>query len=287
MAARDLLARIPHPTVAEIQRGPGRQPVPVRLLRADHRGGAARPSAAAETDDRPGRRVRAALGGAARVTGALPVPRRHPAARRAAGQARHPRLRAGQDPLDRHQRAPGECPASCLVMTAADLPQPVPAVRAAVPGPPGPGRRRDEVPRRAGGRGGGRDAGRRGGGRPPGPGRLRGAAGRRHARRRAGRPARRWCRIRTCGPATRWPARTCCTSTGTAGVTSSAADSDLVVVGHLHLPDGHPLRDRARMRFMAAPGRRRHHDLEHDPAPVLAAADHRRAAAACRWRRSG
>ena len=33
--------------------------------------------------------------------------------------------------------------------------------------------------------------------------------------------ALRWCRIRPCGPATRWPERTSCTSTGTAGATST------------------------------------------------------------------
>ena len=77
-------------------------------------------------------------------------------------------------------------------MTAADLPAADAALRAAVPGPARPRRRRDPVPRRAGRRGRRRDPRRRRGGRPPRPDRVRGAAGGLHDRRgpRPGRPAR-------------------------------------------------------------------------------------------------
>ena len=97
-----------------------------------------------------------------------------------------------------------------LVMTAADLPQPVPRFGPQFDGPAGPRRRRDQVPRRAGGRRGRGDEGRGRGGRPPRAGRVRGAAGGRDARRRPRprRPPRP-------GPGrsartTRWPGPTSC-----------------------------------------------------------------------------
>ena len=77
-------------------------------------------------------------------------------------------------------------------MTAADLPQPMPRFGPQFAGPPGPRRRRDEVPRRARGGRGRRHEGRGRGGRAPRPGRVRGAARGLHAggRARPGRAAR-------------------------------------------------------------------------------------------------
>ena len=51
--------------------------------------------------------------------------------------------------------------------------------------------------------------------------------------------------------------------------------------GHVRLPDGHPVRDRA-ARVHGRARRRRHRGLERDPAPVLAAARHRRRCSGCR-----
>ena len=78
---------------------------------------------------------------------------------------------------------------------------------------------------------------------------------------------------------------TSCASTRSAGATSTRRGRRRPGRrGHLPLPDGHPVRHRA-ARVHGRARRRRHRDLELDPAPVLAAAGHGRRRSACRWPR--
>ena len=119
------------------------------------------------------------------------------------------------------RRAALAVPGVRLILTAADLPQPMPRFGPAVPGPAGHRGRRDALPRRAGGGGRGRDDGRRRGGR-----RGSSASSTRSCRRssRSPRPstrARRSSRTRRCARATRWRPRTSCASTTTAGAMST------------------------------------------------------------------
>ncbi len=168
-----------------------------------------------------------------------------------------------------------------LVMTAADLPQPMPRFGPQFQDRPVLADRGDALPRRARRRGGRRNA-RRGRGRPlvssgsstrrcrpssPIAGALApdaplvqdpalrpGRSAGRHERpaRAPLRLGRRRCRGGRGGGRRR---------------------------GHLRLPDGHPVRHRA-ARLHGRTGRRRHRHLELDPAPELAAARHRQAARA-------
>ena len=67
-----------------------------------------------------------ASAGRARVTGRAAVRRRHPPRRRAPREARRARRRAGADRPDRHDARRWRVPGVRLVMTAADLPDPMP-----------------------------------------------------------------------------------------------------------------------------------------------------------------
>ena len=247
MAASALLARIPHPTIAEIQEGLAGnlcrcgcyEQITEAVLRG--RGGDASDEPALDRHLRPARPA-ARPGSPARSGTSADI--RLPDA--LARQARHARLRAGPDPLDRHDRRPGACPASRLVMTAADLPQPMPRFGPQFSDRPvlAVGETKyhgDPVAAVAA-----ETLRRRGGGRPPRPGRLRGAAGRLHDRRRA--RSRRAARPGSGAPArtTRWPATNVLREHRVRlGRRRRGRRADLVVEGTLHVPDGHPLRDRA------------------------------------------
>ena len=217
-----------------------------------------------------GRSVRAS---AARSRhGRAALRRRHPSRPRPARQARAPGLRAGADHrIDTN--AAGRLDGVRCIMTAADLPQPVPRYGPRSPigrfsrsarrsssasrSPPSPPRRR-MPPRR----------------RPP----LvrvesRGAAGRPHRRRRRSIPARRSCRIRRFGrPAARAHQHSQEWQFGWGDVDTARADC---VVEHDYkfpMVTHFAIEPHA---FMAAPGRERRDDLEPDAAPVRAAARRR------------
>ena len=158
----------PHPTPRRGRGGPRRQPVPLRRVRADHRGRPCRRRVGGRSGRDPGRSRRAMtgqgigasparVGGLDRVTG-----RQAYVADIRLEDALHVklvtrRLRPGADRRDRHERGARGArrpprrhrggPA------AADA-----ALRAAVPGPAGARGRRDALPRRAGRGGRGRDA---------------------------------------------------------------------------------------------------------------------------------
>ena len=224
-------------------------------------------SAASGSASRPRR-----VGGQDRVTGLQRYVADIHLRRRAARQARHradcARARIVAIDTSAAERGPRRPP----VVTAADLPQPMPRFGPQFQDRPvlavGETKYHGEpvaavaadTPRRR----------RRGG--PPRARRVRGAAGRLHRRRGARTRTRRSSRIRRSGPTTRSPRPTSCASTASAGATSTRPTADLVVERTLHVPDGHPLRDRA-ARLHGRPGRRRDRRLELDPAPELAPED--------------
>ena len=263
-------------------RGPGRQPLPLRRLRADHRGGRWRRPRRREggrADERPGASAAspARVGGIERVTGAqqyvadirledvlhakLVTPRlrprpdhRHRHQRRARGARR-----ALRD--DRRGPARSRCPRfgpqfqDRPVLAVGETKyhgEPVAAVAADT---------KDAAEEAARAR----------------PGGVRGAAGRLHrSPPRSTRP-RRWSRTRRSGPAIRWPRTNVLREHRFGWGDVDAAAGRRRRRGHLRLPDGHPVRHRA-ARLHGRPRRRRHRGLEHHPAPELAAADHRQAA---------
>ena len=196
------------------------------------------------------------------------------------------RLRARPDRLDRHERGASALPG---VAPRHDRRRPAPAdaaLRAAVRGPPGPRRRRDEVPRRAGGGRRRRDEGRGRGGR-----RAWCGSSTRSCRAvftiaggpRPGAPLVQDPSLRPKRPARRTP--TSCASTASAGATSTPTPADLVVENDYTFPmvTHFAIEPHA---FMAAPDGDGIVGLEHDPAPELAPEDPRRSSSACRSRRS-
>ena len=217
------------------------------------------------------------VGGDARVTGGPAVRRRHPPARRAARQARHAARRPGPDHRRSTRRAAERGPRRpAASMTAADLPQPVPALRSPVPAigrswrsvrpsttasrwPRSPPTRRTPPTRPRGSCAWSTRSCRRSSRRRrPGPGRAAGPG--------PGPPPR----------TTRWPARTCSREHRVGwGDVDARRRADLVVENTYAFPmvthfaiEPHALHGGAR--------RRRHRHLELDPASVLAAEDHGR-----------
>ena len=157
----------PAPDAGGGRGGPGRQPLPVRRLRA-------RSSRPCWLRPQPGRGDRdetregvgaspARVGGFDRVTG-----RQAYVADLHIEDALHVKLVtldcAGRGSIGIDTSAALAVPGVRLVITAADLPIANATLRTAVRGPAGPRRRRDEVPRRAGRGHRGGDTGRRGGG---------------------------------------------------------------------------------------------------------------------------
>ena len=144
--------------------GPGRQPLPLRRATSRSPRRSWRPPRR-PTDEHACDRRLAGPGRRRRAGHRRPAVRgRHPPGRRAPREARHARLRACPDRLDRHERRR----AGARRPPGHDRGRPAPAgaaLRAPVRGPPGPGGRRDQVPRRARGGGGRRHEGRRRGGR--------------------------------------------------------------------------------------------------------------------------
>ena len=277
--------------------GPRRQPVSLRRLRADHRGGAGRSRRTTHETTRratgrgavgrPGRERGAAVsvgepaprvGGRARVTGEQQYVADLPH-----DDVLHVKLvaldvaraRIGSIDTTAALRIPGVR----LVTTAARLAPPDAPLRSAAPRSARARHRRDEVPRRARRRGRRGDPRRCRGGGGTRLGRVRGAARTpRHRagtrRRRAARPGsippsrRPVCRHQRPPRAPSWLGRR-----RGRGRRPGAGRRR----GHIRLPDGHPVRDRAPC-LHGRPRRRRHRGLERDPAPVLAPARHRRLA---------
>jgi aerobic-type carbon monoxide dehydrogenase small subunit (CoxS/CutS family) len=128
--------------------GHGRQPLPVRLLLPDHRGGPLRRRRGSTDDHASGRHFPQPRRGLRARLGPPGVRGRHPDPGRPRGEARHPRLRQGQDHLDRHVR--GGAGPGCSPRHDRGRPAPAHApLRAAARGPADDRRRRDEVPRRS------------------------------------------------------------------------------------------------------------------------------------------
>ncbi len=242
ISAQALLALNPHPTRAEVEEGLAGQPLPVRGLRADHRGrpgrgrGDRRRRDRAMIDERVGASP-ARVGGLDRVTGRQVYVADVRLDDVAPRQARHHRLRPRPDRRHRHQRSargPRRPPGDHRRRSpAADA-----TLRAAVRGPAGPRGRRDALSRRAGRGDRGRDP-RRGRGRgAPRPGRVRGAAGRLHDRCRArpGRAARPG--LRRSGPDDPLAATNVLREHryGWGDVEAAARDADVVVEGTYTFP---------------------------------------------------
>ena len=196
VSAPALLADVPQPTRAEIEEGlagnlcrcAGYEQIIEAVQRATAAaGGRAAVTAEAAADGRTTERIGdspARVGGLDRVTGRPGVRRRHPPRRRAPRQARDRRPRAGADRLASTRAAALAVPGVRLVLTAADLPQPMPRFGPQFRDRPVLAVGETQVPRRAGRRGRGRD-----------PRRGRG--------RRGARPGRRSRRCRPSSPSPR------------------------------------------------------------------------------------
>ena len=238
-----LLALVPAPVARRGRGGPRRQPVPLRGLRADHRGRAARRgggdgagcdataarAAAADRRRRRRRRGRAARRPSASRRRASAAATGSPAGRRTSPTSASTTSSTSSSSRST-PRAPGSAastprralalPGVRLVLTAADLPPPDAALRAPAARPPGARHRRDEVPRRPGRGRRRRDARPRRGGAP----RWSASSTRRcppsSPIAAALDPARRSSRTRRSARTTRSPAPTSCASTASAGATS-------------------------------------------------------------------